>query len=190
MADLTTGNANVYYELGVRHAARPHTTIPICAKHHMPLPFDVAHVRSEEYDLGEQNVLTDAAANALQRRLEARLSVVQETNNGVFLTDSPVYQLLDDIEQPDIERLRSESFHERARYSTILRERLGGALRAAKNDDDLSTLHELSNEILQDGESHEAASWPTCSWPIGTPETSRGRSTCMHACQGSSPIPA
>ena len=29
VADLTTANPNVFYELGVRHTAKPYTTIPI-----------------------------------------------------------------------------------------------------------------------------------------------------------------
>ena len=31
VADLTTSNPNVFYELGIRHAAKPTTTIPIYA---------------------------------------------------------------------------------------------------------------------------------------------------------------
>ena len=38
VADLTTSNANVMYELGVRHAARPRTTLTIYAES-TPLPF-------------------------------------------------------------------------------------------------------------------------------------------------------
>ena len=29
VADLTTANANVFYELGVRHAIRPYSTVPV-----------------------------------------------------------------------------------------------------------------------------------------------------------------
>lgn len=41
VADLTLANANVFYELGIRHAAKPFTTVPIFANT-SALPFDVA----------------------------------------------------------------------------------------------------------------------------------------------------
>jgi len=43
VADLTLSNPNVFYELGIRHTARPYTTVPIFAAIH-PIPFDVALV--------------------------------------------------------------------------------------------------------------------------------------------------
>src|SRR5580704_19630688 len=39
VADLTLANANVFYELGVRHAFRPWTTVPIIEQDSR-LPFD------------------------------------------------------------------------------------------------------------------------------------------------------
>ena len=65
VADLTTANANVFYELGVRHTARPATTLTIFAKH-QPIPFDVNHLRSLPYDLGEKNAFGDKEAKALR----------------------------------------------------------------------------------------------------------------------------
>ena len=40
IADLTSLNANVFYELGLRHAIKAHTTIPIFA-FDADLPFDL-----------------------------------------------------------------------------------------------------------------------------------------------------
>ncbi|HEV2764226.1 MAG TPA: hypothetical protein VGV38_14680, partial [Pyrinomonadaceae bacterium] len=48
VADLTTANANVFYELGVRHAARPATTLAIFAGQQF-LPFDVNYLRALPY---------------------------------------------------------------------------------------------------------------------------------------------
>src|SRR5947209_1664827 len=40
VADLTLANPNVFYELGIRHTAKPFTTVPIYASIH-PIPFDI-----------------------------------------------------------------------------------------------------------------------------------------------------
>src|ERR1700761_8176181 len=50
IADLTILNANVYYELGVRHAAKPATTVMTMAGQ-SGLPFDVAGLRVLPYSL-------------------------------------------------------------------------------------------------------------------------------------------
>jgi hypothetical protein len=44
VADLTLANANVFYELGIRHAAKPFTTVPIYANV-SALPFDVTSLK-------------------------------------------------------------------------------------------------------------------------------------------------
>ena len=53
VADLTTSNPNVLYELGIRHAARPRTTLTIYAAS-SPLPFDVNLLRTQPYQLEAQ----------------------------------------------------------------------------------------------------------------------------------------
>src|SRR3712207_9303027 len=53
IADLSTSNPNALYELGIRHALRPRTTIVI-SESKLPYPFDLNHVRITSYThLGE-----------------------------------------------------------------------------------------------------------------------------------------
>lgn len=54
IADLSTSNANAIYELGVRHALRPHTTI-VMAEQNFKFPFDLNHVSMLTYEhLGKE----------------------------------------------------------------------------------------------------------------------------------------
>src|ERR1700691_5903385 len=59
IADLTLLNANVYYELGVRHAAKPSTTVMTMAGQ-SGLPFDVAGLRVLPYALDPTGKPVDA----------------------------------------------------------------------------------------------------------------------------------
>src|ERR1044072_3305295 len=49
IADLSTSNKNAFYELGVRHALRPTTTIVICEDGIKTPPFDANHVLTRMY---------------------------------------------------------------------------------------------------------------------------------------------
>ena len=54
IADLSTSNANAIYELGVRHALRPHTTI-VMAESNFKFPFDLSHLTILMYEhLGKE----------------------------------------------------------------------------------------------------------------------------------------
>src|SRR5438105_10877824 len=55
IADLTLANANVFYELGIRHAFRPWSTVPIIAEDNR-LPFDVQMLRTVHYKLNPDGV--------------------------------------------------------------------------------------------------------------------------------------
>src|SRR5215472_5005383 len=48
VADLTTANANVFYELGIRHGIRPYSTVTVIGKGTV-IPFDVVMVRALSY---------------------------------------------------------------------------------------------------------------------------------------------
>ena len=55
VADITGANPNVYYELGIRHAMRPRSTVILFAAG-TTLPFDIALLRGIPYQTNEQGV--------------------------------------------------------------------------------------------------------------------------------------
>jgi len=61
IADLTTANANVFYELGLRHAARPCSTVLMYSKDGNQLPFDIGPLRALPYELGADGAPANAA---------------------------------------------------------------------------------------------------------------------------------
>lgn len=124
IADLTTANANVFYELGLRHAVRSASTILIFAKDTGQLPFDVAPLRGIPYEVG---------ANGKPDNMEATSSLLSERLNEARkrLTDSPVYQLVDGF--PDIQRLKTDVFRDRVEYSELIKQRLATARKQGLN---------------------------------------------------------
>lgn len=124
VADLTTANANVFYELGIRHGIRPASTVLLFASEGR-LPFDVGAIRAIPYQLDPGGVPMDAAANAAM--IASRL---RECRRGA--TDSPVFQLLDGMSPPEIARLRSDAFRDRVEYSRQMKRELERARRTGK----------------------------------------------------------
>jgi len=118
IADLTTANANVFYELGLRHAVRPSSTLLLFAKDTGQLPFDVAPLRSLLYDLGADGKPKDpeiAVASLTTKLQEARQQHA----------DSPVFQLVEGF--PDIQRLKTDVFRDRVNYSEQIKQTLANA---------------------------------------------------------------
>jgi hypothetical protein len=88
IADLSTSNANAIYELGVRHALRPHATIVI-AEDKFTFPFDLNHLSITKYthmgtEIGFREVLR------MQGVLKQKIETI--VNKGE--TDSPVFLFL------------------------------------------------------------------------------------------------
>jgi len=122
VADLTLANANVFYELGIRHAAKPFTTVPIFANV-SALPFDVALVRAVGYQL-KKGKLTKAAAQKLKSELAKRLC---DAINGVATDDSPLFQLIPKFPGIDLPEEVTETFKDRIKDAEEFREILSGA---------------------------------------------------------------
>lgn len=119
VADLTTANANVYYELGIRHAFRPWSTVLVFAEG-VRLPFDLAPIRGLPYALDPTGVTAEPERN--RKALAGRLRAAQQKT-----TDSPIFQLLEDLPNPDISRLKTDVFRDRVEYSSNMKTKLAAA---------------------------------------------------------------
>jgi tetratricopeptide (TPR) repeat protein len=90
IADLSTSNKNAYYELGIRHALRPFTTLVMAEDGIRVFPFDVNHVVVRQYhhlgeDIGFDEVMRVRAE--LTQAIDAILKAERKP-------DSPVYTFL------------------------------------------------------------------------------------------------
>jgi tetratricopeptide (TPR) repeat protein len=145
VADLTTANANVFYELGVRHAIRPSSTVLLFAEGGR-LPFDVAPLRAMPYRLTTEGLPTDVATTKtalVKRLLEARDAA----------PDSPIFQLVEGF--PDVDHTKTDVFRDRVRYAAEIKSQLATArkqgveaLRAVEKD--LGPLSDVESGVIID----------------------------------------
>jgi len=155
VADLTLANPNVFYELGIRHTARPFTTVPIFAAIHA-LPFDVSLVRAIPYTL-DNGRLTEEAAAKLRTDLGARL---EEAIHGAASKDSPIFQLIPKFPKVDLPHEVTEIFQDQVRHSEDFRKQLADARAKSSDAERLAALTEIrralgdlklaQNEVLVD----------------------------------------
>lgn len=120
VADLTSANANVFYELGLRHAVRPHATQLLFAQGWGQLPFDVNLLRALPYTLDNSGAPDPASLASEVAALTRKLRDARHAQ-----ADSPVYQLLEGF--PDIARLKTDVFRERVDYAETLKTALAKA---------------------------------------------------------------
>lgn len=91
IADLTTSNANAIYELGVRHALKPHMTI-VMAEKGFAFPFDLNHLSILKYEhLGKEIGFDEV----MRVRAALKAKVVDLIDKAE--TDSPVFMFLPGI---------------------------------------------------------------------------------------------
>lgn len=97
IADLSTTNPNAIYELGIRHALRPWTTIVISEKELCP-PFDLSHIVISRY-----THMGDAIDYGEAMRFQGLLSKTLDQVLKVPAKDSPVYTSLGNLNPPYLE---------------------------------------------------------------------------------------
>ncbi|HEY3153851.1 MAG TPA: tetratricopeptide repeat-containing protein [Candidatus Binatia bacterium] len=102
IADISIHNANVFYELGIRHAFRDKRTFLLKAKgdkskenesKESDVPFDLKTDRYLSYDSNDPAASVASFADALNATLDSQKA------------DSPVYQLLPELEPSDPNKL-------------------------------------------------------------------------------------
>lgn len=94
VADLSTANPNALYELGVRHALRPYTTVVI-AEDQFKYPFDINHTTIRKYKHHGEGILYDEVMRFREELKTAILEILARPE-----TDSPVYTYLPHLQPP------------------------------------------------------------------------------------------
>ena len=119
IADISTGNPNALYELGVRHALKPFSTV-IMKESKGKLHFDLNHTNTFSYDhLGE-----DIGASEARRAIQDLTSLISQVLTQQK-PDSPVYTFIPHLIQPrmseeQIDELIQQSEDSEERFSYIL----------------------------------------------------------------------
>ena len=103
VADVSTSNRNALYELGVRHALRPYTTIIVAEELMMKSPtFDLSHIVIRKYrHLGEDIGVSEA--KRFTSELTAAIQKILATE-PTLRGDSPVYKFIERLTPPSISR--------------------------------------------------------------------------------------
>lgn len=157
IVDVTMDNANVFYELGVRHAARPSSTIIVCSSDRI-LPFDIAMIRAVPYVLADGTLEGENAA-AFASTLKARIAEML-TDREVD-SDSPLFKLIQDYPGVTISLDEASSFRDRTQRFESVRQELeqARALREAGaavakireiEQRELHTINEANFELVVD----------------------------------------
>ena len=123
IADISTGNINAVYELGVRHALRPHATI-IMKEDVGRLYFDLDHSNTFQYehlgkDIGHSEAIRAQAA--LRRLIQNAMASPK--------IDSPVYTYLPGLQQP---RMTDSEYGQLLDEAEAVQEKLSALIRSGQ----------------------------------------------------------
>jgi tetratricopeptide (TPR) repeat protein len=116
VADLSTSNKNAFYELGVRHALRPFTTLVIAEDGIKAFPFDVNHVVVRQYHhLGED--IGYGETMRFRKELTGAINTILEDKPA--RGDSPVYSLLTKLTPPSLQKAETATSLSSTEHATV-----------------------------------------------------------------------
>lgn len=137
IADITTYNPNAIYELGIRHAVRPFSTI-ILKEKDGKIPFDLDHNRMFMYSHLGEDIGVDEA-----KRCQTELVSLINTISKTKAIDSPLYEFINNIDPPKLPKKE---------YLSIIHE-------LAKQEKHIFAIVEEAKESMKEGDFESAAKY-------------------------------
>ena len=153
LSDMSIDNANVFYELGIRHAFRKRGSVHIQAGRAY-MPFDIFNVRTTPYHITAEGV---PDPDFLKKDIAAIERVCIDTwKSDQNAVHSPVYRLLNGLSEPDRTELRTplatgfwEEYNEWKQRVTV-------AQRRHRIGDIMLLTEEITNPVIKQEALNEA----------------------------------
>ena len=147
IADLSIDNANVFYELGIRHAFKKRGIVHIQSGRAY-MPFDIFNVRTIPYHTTEEGV---PDPEFLEKDIQAIARVTRDTwATGVDAIHSPVFNLLTGLDEPDQKSLRTPLATGFWREYNDWKQRITISRRQKRIGDILLLTEEISNPMIKE----------------------------------------
>jgi hypothetical protein len=130
VADLTLANADIFYQLGVRHAFRPSGTASIMAGDSR-LPFDVQMLQAIRYRLGPDG---RPDPSRLDKVKDAISGLLQAASIGIGAEDSSLFQLVEENTPAMVAHEKTDVFPSQVDYSMEMKSKLAAARKEGKSE--------------------------------------------------------
>lgn len=119
ISDITTLNPNAIYELGIRHALKPYSTI-IMSSEETNLPFDFNHQRIFRYSISDLH--KEEKLHAKQEQLKKLIkTTITNLENRTEANDSPFYEYVKYVVAPTVPSDKIEQIRDRHYESETLK---------------------------------------------------------------------
>jgi tetratricopeptide (TPR) repeat protein len=147
VADLSIDNANVFYELGIRHAFRKRGVVHIQAGRAY-MPFDIFNVRTLPYHCDDSGC---PDPQFLEKDKHGLIKMIQVTwNTERNRVHSPIFNLLTGLIEPDRKMLRTPMAIGYWQEYNDLQSRIAIAQRQKRIGDVVLLAEEVSNPLIKE----------------------------------------
>jgi len=147
LCDLSIDNANVYYELGIRHAFRKRGVVHIQAGRAY-MPFDIFNVRTLPYHITAEGVPDPAF-------IKSDIQAIARMTKDTWASDrdaihSPIFNLLSGLKEPELKTLRTPLATGFWREYNEWKDKVTVAQRQKRIGDILLLTEEIQNPLIKE----------------------------------------